>query len=74
MVAHLDFRGPPKVLQEFFTKVTAAYGNDPPLSSIYWQKLEAEFEMGHFISPPVASIGDDVNNAPPPHYDQQLKD
>ncbi|KAF1810001.1 hypothetical protein P152DRAFT_516404 [Eremomyces bilateralis CBS 781.70] len=74
MIAHIDFRGPLEVLQEYFRKVTASYGNNPPLSSIYWQKLEAEFEFGGFISHPKTSEAASSSDAPPPHYTEQLKE
>lgn len=50
MVAQVDFRGSPEMWQEFCKKVTALYGVNPPLTSIYLQKLEYEFEFGGLIS------------------------
>ena len=70
MIAHLNYQGPMEILQDYFQKVSALYGR-PYLNSIYWQKLEAEFEFGGFTSLPENDAGPSIDVAPPGYSQQQ---
>jgi hypothetical protein len=60
------------VWQEFCRKATKLYGTHPPLWSIYFHRLEAEFEFGGLVV--ASSTKEESKGDAPPTYGEQLKE